>query len=328
MTQYREPAVAGVTVGGQVYGIPVFYDSRIILINDSVVEDAGLSPEDIDTTDWDALAEVNQTLLQKEGDQVTRIGFDPKLPEFLPLWARANGASILSDDGLTSQLDDPKVAEALTFANSLIQAHGSGPDFKGFRDESNEVFFSPDNQFATDVLGAMPMEQWYLNVLANESPDEAISFAPFKDREGNNVSFSGGSAWAIPTGAKNPDAACEFMRVITLPDSWYAAAKTRADMRAEDGEAFTGVYSGNKLADERIFGELVTEESAGAYYEGVQLVLETADVAFSMPPSPAAEEFLAIWQAAVLRVMNEGADPSEALAQADQEAQDAIDNAQ
>ena len=118
----------------------------------------------------------------------------------------------------------------------------------------------------------MPMEQWYLNVLANNTPDEKISFAPFKDRQGNNISFSGGSAWVIPASAKNKDAACEFMRVITLPDSWYAAAKVRADKRAADGEAFTGVYTGNKLADEKIFGELVTEETAGAYYPGVQLV--------------------------------------------------------
>ena len=97
---------------------------------------------------------------------------------------------------------------------------------------------------------------------------------------------------------------------------------------AADGEPFTGVYTGNTLADERIFGELVTEESAGAYYPGVQLVQETADLGFSLPPVPAAEEFTRIWQGAVNAVINEGADPAQALAQADQEAQDAIDSAQ
>jgi multiple sugar transport system substrate-binding protein len=330
MTQYREPAVAGVTIEGQVYGIPEFYDSRIILINDSVVEEAGLTPEDIDTSDWDALAEVNQQLLAKEGDNITRIGFDPKLPEFLPLWAKANGVSIVSDDGKTSQLDDPKVAEALQYSASLLTAHGPGPVFKDFRDTGpgGVDFFGPDNQFVADTVGAFPMEQWYLNVLADNSPDEAISFQPFKDREGNPISMSGGSAWAIPSSAKNKDAACEFMRVITLPDSWVAAAETRAEMREADGEAFTGVYTANKLADEQIFGELVTEENAGAFYEGVQLVQETADVAFSMPPIAAAEEFLTIWQTAVNQVINEGADPTQALAQADQDAQSAIDGAQ
>jgi multiple sugar transport system substrate-binding protein len=330
MSQYREPAVAGVTIDGSVYGIPEFYDSRIILVNNSVLEEVGLTPEDIDTSDWAALSGVNQQLMSKDGDQITRIGFDPKLPEFLPLWAKANGADIISADGLTSQLDDPAVAEALTYATSLITAHGTGPAFFDFRGSGpgGVDFFGPDNQFAVDTLGAMPMEQWYLNVLANNSPEEELSFVPFKDRQGNNISFSGGSTWAIPTSADNKEAACEFMRVVTLPDTWFAAAQVRAEKRAADGEAFTGVYTGNTLADDRIFGELVTEESAGAYYDGVQLVLETADVAFSLPPTPAAEEFTRIWQAAVNAVINEGADPAEALAQADQEAQDAIDSAQ
>jgi multiple sugar transport system substrate-binding protein len=327
MSQYREPAVQGVTMNGQVYGIPEFYDSRIILINDSVLEEVGLTPEDIDTSDWDKLSQINEQLMAKDGDQITRIGFDPKLPEFLPLWAKANGASIVSEDGTESLLDDPKVAEALDYAASLIKAHGTAADFLDFRNTGpGSAFFGPENQFTEDSVGAFPMEQWYLNVLAGDTPDEKISFQPFRDRQGNNISMSGGSAWAIPTGAKNPDAACEFMRVITLPDSWYAAAKTRADQRAADGEAFTGVYTGNKLADERIFGELVTEESAGAYYEGVQLVLETSDVAFSLPPIAGAEAFDKAWKDAVQRVLNEDVPAAEALAQADQEAQDAIDS--
>ncbi|HEX5828125.1 MAG TPA: extracellular solute-binding protein [Candidatus Limnocylindrales bacterium] len=330
MNQYREPAVAGVTMNDQVWGIPEFYDSRILLINDSVVEEAGLTVEDIDTSDWAKLSEVSKKLSKVEGGSLTRIGFDPKLPEFLPLWALANGTSIISDDGKTSQLDDPKVAEALEFATSLITDQAPGPEFNEFKmnGPGGKDFFGADNQFAVDTLGVMPMEQWYLNVLANNTPDEKISFAPFKDRQGNNVSLSGGSAWVIPASARNKDAACEFMRVVTLPDTWYAAAKVRADKRAADGEAFTGVYTGNKLADERIFGELVTAETAGAYYPGVQVVLETADTAYSLPANAAAEEFARIWQAAVVKVVTEGANAAETLAQADQEAQDAIDSAQ
>src|SRR5829696_1461861 len=264
MAQYRQPAVAMVTVGGSVYGIPEFYDSRIILINDSVITEAGLTPEDIDTSNWEKLAETNKKLLKTEGGKITRIGIDPKLPEFLPLWAKANGASIVSDDGKTSQLEDPKVAEALEFAASLVKAHGSNADFLDFRGNSpsGKDFFGPGNQFAADTVGAFPMEQWYLNVLADNSPDEKLDFQPFKDRQGNPISLSGGSTWVIPSSAKNKDAACAFMKEITLPETWFAAAKVRADKRSTDKKAFTGVYTGNKVADEKIFGELVTEQTA------------------------------------------------------------------
>src|SRR5829696_5601052 len=274
MSQYREPAVAAVTVDGEVYGIPEFYDSRILMINDSAVEDAGLTPADVDTADWAKLTDVAKKLSKTDGGKLARIGFDPKLPEFLPLWAKANGASIISDDGKTSQLEDPKVAEALEYAASLVKAHGTNADFLDFRGNSpsGKDFFGPGNQFAADTVGAFPMEQWYLNVLADNSPDEKLDFQPFKDRQGNPISFSGGSTWVVPASAKNKDAACEFMRTITLPDTWFAAAKVRADKRKADNKAFTGVYTGNKLADEKIFGELVSAETAGAYFPGVQLV--------------------------------------------------------
>lgn len=329
MAQFYEPAVAQVTSEGSVYGVPEFYDSRIILINDSVLEDVGLTPEDINTSDWDALSQINNQLKEGEGNNLSRIGFDPKLPEFLPLWAYANGAKIASDDGLTSQLDDPKVAEALDFAVSLINAHGTAPQFFDFRGTGpGSAFFGPENQFTEDSLGAFPMEQWYLNVLANDTPDESISFQPFRDRQGNNISYSGGGALAIPSSADNKEAACEFIKTVTLPDTWFAAAEVRAEKRAADGEAFTGVYSGSRAADELIFGQLVTEESAGDFYEGVQLVQEVADLAYSLPPIPAAAEFDRIWRAAVEDVMNNGTPAADALARADQEAQDAIDSAQ
>jgi multiple sugar transport system substrate-binding protein len=329
MSQFYEPAVAQVTSEGSVYGVPEFYDSRIILINDSVIEEVGLTAEDIDTSDWDALRGINEQLMSVEGGTISRLGFDPKLPEFLPLWAYANGATLVSDDGLTSQLDDPKVAEALEFAVSLITAHGSAPEFFDFRGTGpGSAFFGPENQFTEDSLGAFPMEQWYLNVLANDTPEESISFQPFKDRQGNNISLSGGGALAIPSSAANKENACEFIKTVTLPDTWFAAAEVRAEKRAADGEAFTGVYSGNRAADDLIFGQLVTEESAGAFYEGVQLVQEVADAAYALPPIPAAADFDRIWRAAVESVMNSGTPAADALAQADQEAQDAIDRAQ
>jgi multiple sugar transport system substrate-binding protein len=326
MSQYYESAVANVTFDGSVYAIPETYDVRIILINDSVLEEVGLTPEDIDTSDWDALTEVNNQLMANDGDTISRLGFDPKLPEFLPLWAYANGATLVSDDGLTSQLEDPKVAEALDYAVSLINAHGSAPAFFDFRGTGpGSAFFGPENQFTEDSLGAFPMEQWYLNNLANDTPDEAISFQPFKSREGSNITLSSGSALAIPAIADNKEAACEFIKTVTGADAYFAANEVRAEKRAADGEAFTGVLTANRGANERIF-ELVTEESAGAFYEGVQLVLEVVDDAYSLPAIPAAREFDGIWRAAVEEAYT-GTPAADVLARADQEAQDVIDSA-
>jgi hypothetical protein len=38
------------------------------------------------------------------------IGYDSKLPEFLPLWAKANGADIISADGKTMTIKVVNIA--------------------------------------------------------------------------------------------------------------------------------------------------------------------------------------------------------------------------
>jgi multiple sugar transport system substrate-binding protein len=324
--QYYPAALNEVTWNGSIYGIPDSFETRVVLVNDSVIEEANLTPEDVNTGDWERLAQINEQLLQNEGG-LTRIGFDPKLPEFLPLWARANGTSIISEDGLTAQLDDPAVIEALDFASSLLLAHGTSAEFFDFRTSGpgGLDFFGAENQFVMDTVGAFPMEVFYLATLANNSPDEEISVEPFRARDGSEITFATGAAWAIPSSAQNKDAACEFIKTVTSADAWVAAAQARADLRAAEGEAYTGTYSGNSVADETIFGQLVTEETAGNYYEGVQLVVEQMPNAFSLPPVPCGQQFRDAWQEAVQRVLEDGMSAADSLAQAQTEAQDAID---
>jgi ABC-type glycerol-3-phosphate transport system substrate-binding protein len=231
MGQYRPAAVQQVTVDGKVYGIPEFYSVRVMIINNKAVSDAGLRPGDVDTSDWSKLAGMAEKLTRTQGGKLQRVGFDPKIPEFLPLWVKANGGALLSDDGKTAQLNDPKVVEALQTTAGVVQANGGWSKLKSLRDSFD--FFGAKNQFAKDQLGAFPMEDWYLNVLAEASPDVDITVAPFKDRQGNPLTFVTGSAWAIPKEAKNPDAACRFAKTMTEASTWVAAARARAEARAK-----------------------------------------------------------------------------------------------
>ena len=52
MSQYRDVAVNQVTIEGHVYGIPEFFNSLMLFINTKAVNDAGLTLDDISTTDW------------------------------------------------------------------------------------------------------------------------------------------------------------------------------------------------------------------------------------------------------------------------------------
>jgi multiple sugar transport system substrate-binding protein len=63
---------------------------------------------------------------------------------------------MLSDNGKTAHLNDPKVVEALTTTAGIVQASGGWDRLKSLRDSFD--FFGAKNQFVKDQLGAFPME--------------------------------------------------------------------------------------------------------------------------------------------------------------------------
>jgi multiple sugar transport system substrate-binding protein len=325
MSVFYEGALSQVTVDGTYYAFPEFFNTRVWILNNRVFEEAGLDPATIDLSDWDALAEANEQLTSAEGGRLSRIGLDPKLPEFLPLWSWANGAPMISEDGLTAQLDSPGVVEALEATAAFHEPAGGRAAFLDFRDTWD--FFGGENQYATDQLAGMPMEQWYLNVLADTSPDVEITVRPFETREGEPITWADGNSWAIPTSAENKEAACAFAATMTEADTWIAAAEARAATRAEEGAPNTGVYTANQAADDVIFSEIVDLSDMPTFEQAVQVVVENQANAFGMPPSPAAAEFQTAYQDAANEVLT-GADAASAMATAQEEAQSAIDNAE
>lgn len=321
--QYRVPALDQVTFNDAIFGIPEFNQIAVTMANTSLLDAAGLTIDDVNGSDWAAITEANQKLAKSDGGLAV-IGYDPKLPEFLPLWAAGNGASLLSDDGKTAQLNDPKVVEALEFGVGLYDAQGGFSAVKAFRDSAD--FFGAGNQFATNTLGAMPMEQWYINVLNDVSPDATISFDTVRDTQGEPMAFAGGSAWAIPAGSDNPAAACRYARTMTEVDAWVAAAEARIAKRESEGKPFTGILTGNEVADEQVRA-MVKPTGSEQWDSAIDAMYEANDNTFTLPPNPADAEFETLWQDAVNRVLNGQDTPQDALDDANTEAQEVLDDA-
>jgi multiple sugar transport system substrate-binding protein len=325
MGQFRPAAVAEATLNGKLYGLPEFYNNRVLMINDAAFADAGLDPATFTTSDWGRLSAAATRLTSISDGKLRRIGFDPKLPEFLPLWARANGAALVSDDGRTARLNDPRVVRALEFTVGLIKAQGGWASFKSFRDSFD--FFGAKNQFASNQLGAFPMEDFYLNVLAENSPKVKLTVAPFRGVDGRPVDWITGNAWAIPAKSPHPDLACKWIKTMTDSGTWVAAAKARAAARKSEGKPFAGVFTGNSRADEVIFKDVVRAGGNPAFDAAVRTVLQTQEAGVAEPLTAAGEEFKAAWQDAVNRVLDGKQQPGQALAQAQQQAQAALDKA-
>jgi multiple sugar transport system substrate-binding protein len=324
MKQYQPGGVQEVTLGGKVYGIPEFYDSRVVLVCPPVLQSAGLAANAVSTTDWNALQNTARTLFQSSGGKVTRIGFDPKLPEFLPLWAKANGADLLHPDG-SPNLDDAKIIEALQFGVSLINEQAGWSKFKAFRDTWD--FFGAKNEFNRSEVGAFPMEGWYLNVLVQTGAAARVTAVSFTDRSGAPISWETGSAWAIPKGSSNPRVAIRFAKTLTSTDTWLKAAAGRQATDTSSKQPFTGLFTGNADADAKIKAQYVkptgspgVDAAIAAYYTGVEK-------SFAVAGSRAGNEIRDVWQGAVNKVLAGQSDAAGALKAAQSAAQSAYNSA-
>lgn len=329
---YREAAMQQLTSDGTLYGLPDFFDTAIWMGSRTEMEEDGVNPDELDWSDWDAIAAANEQLLTRSGDALEEIGIDPKVAgdyAFFNLWVYANGGQLLSDDGLESLLDSPEALEALEFTKGIIDAHGGVTTFLDFRGnvELNGDFFGSPNQFDLGTEAAFPMQEWYLNVLSENSPDLDLFTTPFLTREGDPITFQEGQGWGIVEGTDNPEGACAFITSMVATDAWVAAAEVRQQQREEEGLPFTGVYSGNSEADDIIFGEMVDLSDQPAFEAAVQAVQESWEGAYAIPSSPASEEFRNIVLDAIDQALTGAATPEEALLAADEEAQAAIDAA-
>lgn len=322
---FVEAALAQVTFADEVYGIPEFNTVQLTMANQQLLEDAGLSIEDVNGSDPDAVMRANESLADSSGGRLNVIGYDSKLPEFLPLWVHARGGAMISDDGRTALLDSPEVQEALEWAVAIYEEQGGFGRVKAFRDSAD--FFGSGNQFAVATLGAMPMEQWYVNVLNEVSSDAPVVFDAVRGEDGDALAYASGSAWAIPSGSPNPGAACQFAVTMVEAESWLAAAGSRAEAREADGLQFTGLLTGNQAVDQQIREELVTPSGEENWDRAVEVLYEANDHTFAMPANPADADFRTAWQDGVNRVLNGQQEPEEALAQAQEEAQSALDQA-
>jgi len=322
--QYREAALRSVTLQDKVYGIPEFYVVTANLIDAKSLKAAGVDPEAIQTKDWPALEKTATSLFKRSGNKLQRVGYDPKLPDSFPLWALANGAELVKEDGAPN-LADPKAVEALDFAVKLVEEQGGWTNFKAFRDSFD--IFGDKNPLTTGTITAFPMENWYVNVLLDSrAAGLQLAATPVTDRSGNPVSSLGGSTWAIPKGAKNQTAACAWMKTMTSTDTWMKAAEARGAKVAADKGIFTGLFTANTAADEQIRAKFVKEGTDPGFDQAVSTFYSTLDKAKGLNPSPAGAEIDAAWKSGVARALA-GTPAQQALAQAQKEAQAAFDKA-
>jgi multiple sugar transport system substrate-binding protein len=326
LSQYRKAALQEVTYNKGLYALPEFTNQITILANAAVARDAGVSMADIQTTNWKKLKAANKKMIKTDASgKLTRIGFDPKIPEFFPLWVKWFGADLLSKDGLKAQLNTTQAVAALAYTVGLINDHGGWNKFKAFRDTFD--FFGANNPMKLNQIGAWPMESFIYNVFADNSPNIELESKYFTNRKGGPITMFSGNGWAIPRGAKDQDLACKFMKTMTSVAAWKTVGKARFDLRKRQGRAFTGLYTANTKADIAVYEDIYQPMGRKTFDDAVTILVRSPRYGFAIPLSPASIEVKQAYTDAINRVLNGQQSPKQALDQAQKEAQTAINKA-
>lgn len=326
MNLFTPGARQTVTYNGTVYGLPEFTNDTTIIVNDILLKQHGLSPSDLSTTDWKKLSALARKVAVVKDGKTQVIGFDPKVESLFPLWVKANGGAIVSKDGLKAELNSPQDIQALTYAVTLVNEQGGNNAFYSFRNTWN--FFGNTNEFAQNQVGAFPMQDWYYNVLASTSPQVRVTAVPFTNKHGKPIDYVTTNDWVIPAKAPNKAAACAFAKAMTQTSTWLAAAKNRIALYKPKHEVFTGLFTGNHVADAQIAKLAIKNAAPGAPF--LQAAIETYRVeshSFTIPVSPASEAINTAWQNAVQAALTGQMTPKAALDQAQSQAQSAINQA-
>lgn len=321
---YWYPAVVqDVTYKGNVWAAPQFFQPSAVMLNKRVMDDAGVTAADIDTSKGDALIAAATKMYRESGGNPTRIGFDPVATGQAPAWILGFGGRVMDESGVPT-LDDPNNANALAFLKQVYDAQGGYAKVKSFTDAFD--VFGKNNQYVKDQVGAQMNAQWYINVLSPYVKDVEISAVPFKDQTGQALSVSGGTSFVITAGAKNKDAACAYLINLTNEGNWMAAADARVEtLRKTPGAINTGLFTGAPSVDQAIRQKNVKTSGNAGFDETISTYYDVLGGAKSQGSSPAGQAIQTELQNAIAAVLLGQKDPTQALADAQAAAKRAYD---
>jgi ABC-type glycerol-3-phosphate transport system substrate-binding protein len=199
--------------GNDTYGIPVMGpESNCLSVSTNLLTAAGLDGRGADIKTWDDLLRVAQKLTKASGDSYQQIGMlvpGLGLP-WLQGWLHSNGASLMNADDTKYQLDTPVARETVQNWMDLLNRHNVTPKIGAADRPANAR-----NAFTTGQVGII----WDSSSirLLNAPPEFKFWIVPIP--KGPRGSGPASMTWtnyaSVPSSAKSPDAAVEWIRFFT-----------------------------------------------------------------------------------------------------------------
>jgi multiple sugar transport system substrate-binding protein len=311
---YYKSVMDYVTYKSHIYAVPQFYQPPAIITNERVMKAAGVTDADIDTSQPEKLLAAIKKMYTESGGNPTRLGFDPVAGGQAMLWVLGYGGQLADSNGKPT-LDDPKNEKGLEVLKEITDAQGGYAKVKSFSDTFDT--FGDNNQYVKDQVGAQVNAQWYVNVLTPYVDKVEIGAVPFKGPDGKPFTASGGTAFVIPVGAKNKDAACAWALDLTSMAGWQAAGEARkATLAKKPGSINTGLFTGSPVADKKLREEFTPDPENPGFAQAISTYYDIVGAGQSYGASPVGQQIQTEINNAVQDVLLGNKSPQAALADA------------
>lgn len=315
---------------GKVYAIPIGTDDRALYYNKDHLLAAGLvdaqgRPKPPRT--WKELKSYALRLSRHNPDgTIRRLGFIPNFGNsWLYLYGWQNGGQFMNADRTKVTLNDPRIVKALQYMVGIYDALGGVNEVDKFRSGFEAGEHDP---FGIGKISMVITGSWHLDTLATYFTEMNFGVAPAPVPEGKPViTWCGGFAWAIPRGAKHPDAAWRFIEFMSRPETgmmMYRVEKRYAESR---GAPYVPFLNANRRVTEEAYRRLVleNEDLPATIKEAYKQFMELLPVAKFRPVTSVGQELWDQHVRAFDLAVHHVYPPQEALARCTAEVQKQLD---
>lgn len=231
---------------GRPYGIPNSVDDRALMYNRDLFRRAGIVDEHGEPTppkNWQELRDYAKRLTEYDAaGNVKVLGFAPNFGNsWLYMFGWMNGGEFMSADGKTVTLNDPRIVEALQFMVDIYNDAGGYKQVMGFQAGFQGGALDP---FITGKVAMKIDGAWQMPFMAQFGRDLDFGVAPppvsqaMIDAGTPTVTWNGGWSYAIPSVARNKDAAWEFIRFVMSDRAWEMRLEAERDAVEAQGRLY------------------------------------------------------------------------------------------
>lgn len=203
-TNYLEPAIAGATIDGKIWGIPMEIDNYCLVYNKKLLQEAGYTEP---PKTWDELVDMAVHLTKRdETGKIVQYGF-----AFLAGWDSAVvhpylsllyslGGRPFSEDFTKCLLDSPEGIAALEAELELFR--------RGATDTAGSVYDFPQGTVAMMIMA--PWYEIFLKISLGDQYEEVVGVAPIPPlKKPANCGYTW--FWGVDALSKHKDEAWRFL---------------------------------------------------------------------------------------------------------------------